>query len=57
SVSMFATLMITSFTSLFVTLIIYKLGQDPAFGSGPFATVISDMTSIAVYMLMAVWLL
>ena len=54
---MFATLMITSFTSLFVTLIIYKLGQDPAFGSGPFATVISDMTSIAVYMLMAVWLL
>jgi len=57
SVSMFATLMITSSTSLFVTLIIYKLGQDPAVGSGPFATVISDMTSIVVYMLMAVWLL
>jgi len=57
AVSMFATLMITSFTSLFVTLIIYKLGQDPALGSGPFATVISDMTSIVVYMLVAVWLL
>ncbi len=57
SISMFAALMITSFTSLATTLIFYKLGQDPALGSGPLATIISDTTSIIVYLLVAVWLL
>jgi magnesium transporter len=31
-----------------------KLGQDPAFGSGPLATVIQDLLSIAIYFAIAV---
>ncbi len=57
SFSMFISIIITSFTSLIMTLILNKFGQDPALGSGPFATIISDITSIVIYFLMAVWLL
>ncbi len=55
--SMFIALLTTSFTSLIMTLIIKKFGQDPALGSGPLATVISDITSIIIYFLIASWLL
>ena len=51
--AIFFTLMITSFTALFTTLIISKLKLDPALSSGPLATIISDMTSIIVYFLVA----
>ena len=57
AVSMFIALITTSFTSLSMTLIIKKVGQDPALGSGPLATVISDITSIITYFLIASWLL
>jgi magnesium transporter len=30
-----------------------RLGRDPAFGSGPLATVIQDLLSIAIYFLVA----
>ncbi|GII05553.1 magnesium transporter [Planobispora takensis] len=30
-----------------------RLGRDPAFGSGPLATVIQDLVSITVYLLTA----
>ncbi|HMG31988.1 MAG TPA: magnesium transporter, partial [Jiangellaceae bacterium] len=30
-----------------------RLGKDPAFGSGPLATVIQDLLSIAIYLLIA----
>jgi magnesium transporter len=31
-----------------------RLGFDPAFGSGPLATVLQDLLSIAIYLLVAV---
>ena len=34
-----------------------RLGRDPAFGSGPLATVIQDLLSIAAYFSIAVALL
>ena len=34
----------------------HRLGRDPAFGSGPLATVIQDLLSITVYFLLAIWL-
>jgi magnesium transporter len=34
-----------------------RLGRDPAFGSGPLATVIQDLLSIAAYFAIAVVLL
>jgi magnesium transporter len=33
--------------------LLHRLGRDPAFGSGPVATIIQDLLSIAVYMLIA----
>lgn len=57
SVSAFAALMITSFTALVITAAIKRLGYDPALGGGPFATIISDATSIMVYFAVATLLL
>jgi magnesium transporter len=31
------------------------LGRDPAFGSGPLATVIQDLLSILIYFAIASW--
>lgn len=49
ALAMFCTLMISSASSVITTVLFKKLGQDPALGSGPFATIISDVTSIIVY--------
>ncbi|MBI5036384.1 magnesium transporter [Candidatus Micrarchaeota archaeon] len=57
SLAAFATLVFTSFTALMITTIIERLGYDPALGGGPFATVISDATSIVVYFVVASLLL
>jgi magnesium transporter len=34
-------------------LLFRRLGVDPAFGSGPLATVIQDLLSIVVYLVIA----
>ncbi|MDQ5835084.1 MAG: magnesium transporter [Actinomycetota bacterium] len=33
--------------------VFWRLGADPAFGSGPLATVVQDLLSITVYLLIA----
>src|SRR3989344_842726 len=53
SIAAFSTLIITSLTAFLITLGIERLGGDPAIGGGPFATVVSDATSIIVYFLVA----
>lgn len=53
SFSMAITLIITSLSAFLITLMISKLKLDPALGSGPFATIISDMSSVFVYFLIA----
>jgi len=58
-------LMITLFFSIFLSvivamsipLILQKLKQDPALGSGPFATILTDILSITVYFIIATFLL
>ncbi len=50
-IAAFSSLMITTLTSIGITYILKKIGKDPALGGGPFATVISDSTSIIVYFL------
>jgi len=47
--AMFFTLVISSFSSMLVTYLFKVFKQDPALGSGPFATIISDVSSIIVY--------
>jgi len=49
SLACFIALIITSFTALFFTFLIKKLKFDPALGSGPVTTIISDLTSVVIY--------
>lgn len=53
----FLSLLTTSLSSLFITLLIRRFKFDPGLGSGPIATVISDMTSVVIYFLIIVWFL
>jgi len=57
SLATFASMSITSFTALMTTLTIQRMGFDPALGGGPFATIISDVTSVIVYFIVATILL
>ena len=57
SLASFIALIITSFTSLLITILIKKFKFDPALGSGPIATIISDLTSVIIYFLIVVWLI
>lgn len=53
SIAMFTSIIITNFTAFLITYIIKKTGRDPALGAGPFATMISDATSIVAYLIIA----
>ncbi len=55
--SMFITLIVSSFTALMTPLIMNKSNLDPALGSGPFAAIVSDITSIVIYFAIAYLLL
>jgi magnesium transporter len=41
---------IATVVALTLPWILQSLGQDPAFGSGPLATVIQDLLSILIYL-------
>lgn len=49
SLASFISLFITGAVSIFITLLIKKFKFDPALGSGPIATVMSDLISVVVY--------
>ncbi len=57
ALALFMALVVTSFTALAITLVITKLQLDPALGSGPLATIISDVTSIVIYFVVSFALL
>jgi magnesium transporter len=42
---------------LFLPWLLDRLGRDPAFGSGPVATIIQDVLSLLIYFAIAQWLL
>ena len=48
-VALFASCSIATVVAIVLPAVIQRLGRDPAFGSGPLATVIQDLLSIAVY--------
>lgn len=37
--------------------LLYRLGKDPAFGSGPVATIVQDVLSLLIYFVFGSWLL
>ncbi|MEM0360728.1 MAG: magnesium transporter, partial [Candidatus Diapherotrites archaeon] len=49
AVSMFFTGFIAVFVPIFIVIVLQKTGKDPAMGSGPFATVVQDIISLAAY--------
>lgn len=52
-VSTFAAIVSSTFIAISIPYLLYKLKQDPATGSGPFATIIQDLTSIIIYFAIA----
>jgi len=57
SFAVFASLGVTTVTSYLVTIVLKKIGYDPALGGGPFATIISDATSVMIYFVVATMML
>jgi magnesium transporter len=47
---------VASLLAMALPWLLYRAGRDPAFGSGPVATVLQDLVSISVYLLLAVTL-
>jgi magnesium transporter len=51
--ALFAASAVASAVALLLPWALDRLGLDPAFGSGPLATVIQDLLSIVIYLAMA----
>ena len=56
-VSMIITFIVSSLSSIIITSIINRFKFDPAVGSGPLSTIISDVSSIMIYFLIVSLLL
>ncbi|MEM4662620.1 MAG: magnesium transporter [Candidatus Diapherotrites archaeon] len=52
-ISMFLTGFVAIFVPIVIILVLDKLGLDPAIGSGPFATIVQDVITLAIYFLVA----
>jgi magnesium transporter len=50
ALSVFGACSVATLVALLLPAILQRLGQDPAFGSGPLATVLQDILSIAIYL-------
>jgi magnesium transporter len=53
SLSLFAACSVATLIAMALPWTIRRLGRDPAFGSGPLATVIQDLLSILIYFMIA----
>jgi len=53
-VAMFAASSIATCVAMLLPWTLHRLGKDPAFGSGPIATVIQDLMTVSIYFLTAV---
>ena len=51
--SIFAACSVAALIAMLLPWLFDAFGQDPAFGSGPLATVIQDLLSILIYFLIA----
>lgn len=53
SVAMFAASAIATCVAMLLPWTLHRFGKDPAFGSGPIATVIQDLLTVSIYFLTA----
>jgi magnesium transporter len=56
ALALFAGCSIATLVAMVLPWTFHRLGRDPAFGSGPLATVIQDLLSIAIYLAIASWI-
>jgi magnesium transporter len=56
SLALLASCSIATVVAMLLPWLLQRLGRDPAFGSGPLATVIQDLLSIAIYFAIATWI-
>ena len=54
SVALLASCAISTMVAMLLPWLLQRFGKDPAFGSGPLATVIQDLLSIAIYFAVAI---
>ena len=54
ALAMFAASSIATCVAMLLPWTLHRLGMDPAFGSGPIATVIQDLLTVSIYFLTAV---
>jgi magnesium transporter len=52
-IALFASCSIATVVAMILPLTFQRIGADPAFGSGPLGTIIQDLLSIAVYLVVA----
>ncbi|MBU1202828.1 magnesium transporter [Patescibacteria group bacterium] len=57
ALAMFLAILSSIITGLFIPYAFSRLRFDPANASGPIATIIQDLTSVTIYLLVAKWLL
>jgi magnesium transporter len=57
ALALLASCSIATLVAMALPSLLHRLGRDPAFGSGPLATVIQDLLSLAVYLGIAVALI
>jgi magnesium transporter len=57
AIALFISSSIATLVAMVLPYALARLGQDPAFGSGPLATVIQDLLSIVVYFVVGISLL
>jgi magnesium transporter len=53
SLAIFAACSIATVVAMALPWLFHRLGQDPAYGSGPLATVLQDLLSIVIYLAIA----
>ncbi|HSI80993.1 MAG TPA: magnesium transporter [Solirubrobacterales bacterium] len=52
-IALLASCSLATFVAMLLPALLQRLGRDPAFGSGPLATVVQDLLSIVVYFALA----
>lgn len=50
ALALFASCFLATAVAIGLPALLQRLGRDPAFGSGPMATLVQDLLSIAVYL-------
>jgi magnesium transporter len=53
ALALLAACSVASLLAMAIPWLLFRLGRDPAFGSGPLATVVQDLVSISVYLWLA----